>query len=85
MHIDELDEKLIQSLRTLFKDKKIIIKVSDILEESEKTNFPENVDSISNKKSKIVLNKQKLNEFVGKVKWPMDGMDYQSSIRSEWK
>ncbi|MCZ8347014.1 MAG: hypothetical protein O9346_11400 [Leptospiraceae bacterium] len=30
-------------------------------------------------------NKKSLRDFVGKIDWPMDGMDYQNQIRSEWK
>lgn len=32
-------------------------------------------------------NKQKksLNDFIGKVNWPVDGMEFQNQIRSEWK
>jgi predicted P-loop ATPase/GTPase len=33
MHIDELDEKFIQSLKILFKEKRVTIQISDSLEE----------------------------------------------------
>ncbi len=34
MHIDELDEKILKSLRKLFKDKKVTITISDLTDET---------------------------------------------------
>ena len=34
MHIDELDEKILKSLRKLFKDKRVTITISDLTDET---------------------------------------------------
>lgn len=45
MHIDELDEKLLKSLRKLFKDKKVTITISD---SGDETNYLLSSDSNRN-------------------------------------
>lgn len=77
MHIDEFDEKILVSIKNLFKDKRITIKISDIPDDSEKTDLLINAEMKSSKR--------KLSDFIGKVDWPFDGMDYQNSVRNEWK
>lgn len=77
MHIDEFNEKILDSIKTLFKNKRITIKISDIPDDSENADLSINAE--------ITSSKRKLSDFIGKVDWPLDGMDFQNSIRNEWK
>lgn len=60
------------------KDKKIEIQLPNDISEGDHELFLV-IDSDSKKNSKPI------SDYIGKINWPMDGMDYQNQIRSEWK
>lgn len=60
------------------KDRKLEIQLpEDVLEGEHELVLV--IDKASKKQTKT------LNEFVGKINWPVDGMEFQNQIRSEWK
>lgn len=60
------------------KDRKLEIQLPDDVLEGEHE-LVLVIDKPAKKKTKS------FSEFVGKINWPMDGMEFQNQIRSEWK
>lgn len=75
MHISELDESLITTLRELFKNREIIIEIEDVADILKNSQEPKDFShSIQSKK---------LSDFIGIIDWKVDGLDFQNKIRSE--